>query len=201
MQSSYYSRELFYEFMKRARVLLLERLAKKFFKLSDFNYQKICMPMDLHSFHDCDCLPVDTKCKLLRSRFKLPQVILSRNRHIIKVFTITGETIDYAQDIEDFYNNAYSVTKKDKLGYIIFDGYLWLLGTTTAGVVIINAIFADPVELANISFCTTEGEELDYACYDASTDDFPLQASLDIAMYQEVANIMQIPLQIKEDLI
>lgn len=201
VDDSYYSDEFLYFQIKTAAALLKEREAKKFTKISDFTWQPICMPLTLDYYHNCDCLPEEYKCKVLRSVYPIPNPIMGRNRHLLKVTTLEGKSIDYMDDVEEFLTNAYSITKKDSLGYTIFDNYIWVLGTTTLGVIQINGIFESPEALALIPLCDSDGEPSGGICYNVTSDDFPIKASLHKPMYEEVMKLLRIPLQIKEDLI
>jgi len=194
---SIYSDEFLYSLLKDARVTLLERENKKFTKDSEFHKQMICMPLVIDTYHDCDCLPFEVKCKILKSKFPLPKVLTGRNKELIRVLTVDGyNQIPFIQST-DLKNLKYSRTKGKGNKYGIVNSYLTIFNNLQIKLVLIEGIFEDPLELQKITYCDEEGNETQ--CYDLNTTDFPIKGSLNFPMYQICLDILKIPLQLKSD--
>lgn len=194
---SIYSDEFLYSLLKDARNTLLERDSKKFTKDSEFHKQTICMPLIIDTYHDCECLPHEVKCKILKSKFALPKVITGRNKEMMRVLTVDGyNQIPFILST-DLKNLKYTRTKAKGNKYGITNNYLVIFNNLQLKVVLIEGIFEDPLELTKITFCNNDGEE--ETCYDLNTSEFPLKGSLDFPMYQLSLDMLKIPLQIKED--
>ena len=194
---SIYSDELLYSLLKDGRNTLLERDNKKFTKDSEFHKQTICMPLEITTYHDCDCLPFEVKCKVLKSKFPLPKVLTGRNKELMRVLTVDGYSQIPFVLSTDLKNLKYTKTKAKGNKYGIINNYLTVFNNLQLKLVLIEGIFEDPLELQNITFCDEEGNETQ--CYDLNTTDFPIKGSLDIPMYQLVLEMLKIPLQIKSD--
>ena len=194
---SIYSDEFLYSLLKDARVTLLERENKKFTKDSEFHKQMICMPLVIDTYHDCDCLPFEVKCKILKSKFPLPKVLTGRNKELIRVLTVDGyNQIPFIQST-DLKNLKYSRTKGKGNKYGIVNNYLTIFNNLQIKLVLIEGIFEDPLELQKITYCDEEGNETQ--CYDLNETDFPIKGSLNFPMYQICLDILKIPLQLKSD--
>lgn len=194
---SLYTDELLYSILKDARNTLLERDSKKFTKDSEFHKQTICMPLIIDNYHDCNCLPNEIKCKILKSKYKLPKVITGRNKEMIRVLTIDGYNHIPFIFSTDLKNLKYTKTKSKTIKYGITNNNLIIFNNLQLKVVLIEGIFEDPLELNKITFCNDNGDE--ESCYDLNTSEFPLKGSLNLPMYQLSLDLLKIPLQIKED--
>jgi hypothetical protein len=194
---SIYSDEFLYSLLKDSRNTLLERENKKFTKDSEFHKQTICMPLVISAYHDCDCLPFEVKCKVLKSKFELPKVLTGRNKELIRVLTVDGyNQIPFVLST-DLKNLKYTKTKAKGNKYGIINRYLTVFNNLQLKLVLIEGVFEDPLELSKISYCDEEGNETQ--CYDLNTTDFPIKGSLDFPMYQICLDMLKIPLQIKSD--
>ena len=126
---SIYSDELLYSLLKDARCTLLERENKKFTKDSEFHKQTICMPLIIDSYHDCECLPFEVKCKILKSKFALPKVLTGRNKELIRVLTIDSYSQIPFILSTDLKNLKYTKTKGNGNKYGIINNYLTIFNT------------------------------------------------------------------------
>lgn len=194
---SIYSDEFLYSLLKDARVTLLERENKKFTKDSEFHKQTICMPLIIDSYHDCECLPFEVKCKILKSKFALPKVLTGRNKELIRVLTIDSYSQIPFILSTDLKNLKYTKTKGNGNKYGIINNYLTIFNNLQLKVVLIEGIFEDPLELSKISYCDDAGEI--QTCFDLDTTDFPIKSSLNFPMYQICLDILKIPMQLKSD--
>lgn len=177
-----------YFILKYLRAKLIKQKADKYNYISDFNYQYIdCLPLELAPDGECECY--DSGCKVLKSTWKVPRIIVNRNQLMTKgIFTQAGVEIFPAteQDLKRF---KYSKTKLGKFTYEIRNDYLYVRGTERLKVVKLTAIFEDPFE-ANIPGACGD----DVSCFDPETTDFPLDMELVEAInkltYDEIFNVM-----------
>lgn len=202
---SYYTDEYLYKLMNDARGHLIDIEAEKNNSFSDFDEQSVCMPMVVDTYHDCDCLPIETNCKVLKSKYPLPAIFTSKkrkNKYIAKIKTIDGQMLGYIEDGSLFKKYKYSKVKKDKKLWTIANNHLIIFSSNLAGpkVVLIEAVFEDPLALQDITLCDINGEEGDINCYTYETTDYPIKAGWHNAMYKEVLQMLSIPLRIPDDI-
>lgn len=203
---TYYTDEFIYKLMSDARAHILDLEADKNNTISDYDEQSVCMPMVVDTYHDCECLPVDTDCKVLKSKYPLPDIFTSKkrkNKYLAKVKTIDGKLLSYVEDEALVKKYKYSKTKKNLKSWTISNNHLIIFSEDLSGpkVVIIEAVFEDPVALEEITFCEPSGEETEEKCYKYNETDFPIKAGWHNAMYKEVLQMLSIPLQLQDDLL
>lgn len=197
---SVYGDEFLYELLKTTRALLIERENKKFNKISDLHYQKFCMAFDLVKYNDCSCLPVDSKCYVRKSRYKIPGVMLGRNKQMLYITTVSGKPIYYLDNVSDYEDLKYTRVKKNELFFSIENQHIIIINNTIQPVHMIKGIFEDPEELSSLLTCDDNGNDEETTCFNVKLDDFPIKQSLHIPMYQETLKLLSLPLEIPEDL-
>lgn len=190
------SSRFLYSILKTLRAKRIRQKLDSYFYLSPFYYSTIdCVPLELGHFTDCPCFTND--CFILRSKYKIPKVMSTRNKLAIKsVNTLTGKIISESSPTKEEYKK-YTRTKKDELAYFIHNNYLFIKGSTTLKVISITAIFENPLDLASINACDTEGNELG-PCYDPTTQDFPIDEDLfddveNMALEKLVKTMLKMP--------
>lgn len=171
------SNRFLYSILKTLRTKRIRQKLDSILYLSPFYYNTIdCLPLELGKFADCPCFTND--CFILRSKYKIPKVMSTRNKLAIKaITTIQGKSIYETTPTKDEYKE-YTNTKKDGLFYFIHNGYLFITGSTTLKVVTFTAIFENPLDLAGINACDTEGNNLPNVCFNPKTQDFPIDEDL-----------------------
>lgn len=185
-----------YSILKTLRTKRIRQKLDSYFYLSPFYYSTIdCLPLELGHFADCPCFTND--CFILRSKYKIPKIMSTRNKLAIKaVNTINGKIISESSPTKEEYKK-YTKTKKDELAYFIHNNYLFIKGSTTLKVVSITAIFENPLDLTTINACDPNGNELG-PCYDPTTQDFPIDEDLfddveNMALDKLVKTMMRMP--------
>lgn len=161
----------------RAKVLTQEANKKQ--RLSEWNYQTIpCVEMIKVPAHDCPCIP-PFGCKILRSKHKLPEPLTSKFGNLIQSVV----TIDRAQKIDAVNLNSFNAQKGNKytskkMQYFIQDGYLYISTSKNLKVVMVVALFEDPLAAEEFKgFCDTDCEDCT-TCTDPMLDDFPMDTDL-----------------------
>lgn len=163
--------------LKTARVTLLNRKLSKYHSVAEFNYQTICMPLIKTTYYDCDCLPEDAECQILRSEEKLPEWLVSRMGSTLQIKYVDGRAVDH-QPIKGKNYARYSLSNKEGTKWFIENSYLYVTGTLDLKLLIIKAIWTDPSDLANYTDC--DGT----TCYDPGTDSFPIDSELIDPLYK-----------------
>jgi hypothetical protein len=74
---AHFSLRLIAHFLNAARAILTERKADKYVYISEQTFQSLCLDLELSSFHNCCTLPAQ-KCKVLRSKIKIPKFLNAR---------------------------------------------------------------------------------------------------------------------------
>lgn len=166
-----------YSILKTLRTKRIRQRIDSVLYLSPFYYNTIdCLPLELGKFADCPCFTND--CFILRSKYKIPKIVSTRNKLAIKaVTTIDGKNIYETSPTKDDHKE-YSRTKTKNLFYFIHNGYLFITGSTTLKVVTITAIFENPLDLADINACDPDGNALPIVCFDPKEQDFPIDEDL-----------------------
>ena len=176
-----------YQFLISARAEIIRQKANKNHYQSRFNFQTACVPLDCSSYEDCDdCLP-DMGCKLRKSRIKIPVPVSSRSKDLFNVRTFSGQKLTMLSP-EDFDSSKESIFLKDRPSYWISNQYLIVWQPITLKAVIIDAIFSDPTDLANVYICDEDGSTSDEACYNPLKDEFPMDADIWEEVYTRAFN-------------
>ena len=128
------SNRFLYSILKTLRTKRIRQKLDSYFFLSPFYYNTIdCVPLELGKFADCPCFT--NNCFILRSKYKIPKIMSTRNKLAIKaVTTITGQIISETSPTQDEYKK-YTRTKKEGIFYFIHNDYLYITGTTTLKVI------------------------------------------------------------------
>lgn len=177
-----------YFILKFLRAKLIKQKADKYNYISDFNYQSLeCLPLVLAPDGECECY--DNGCKVLKSEWKIPRIIVNRNQLMLKgIFTQAGVEIFPATE-QELKRYKYSKTKLGKFTYEIKNGYLYVRGTERLKVIKLTAIFEDPLDINIEGAC---GQ--DTVCFDPDITDFPIDLELvdtiNKMTYEEIFNVM-----------
>lgn len=194
-----YTDEYLYDLFKSAVALLNKREADKFRAISDWNYKSYCMKMEKSSVHDCDCAP---GCLVPSTIYSVPKPLQSRNRPMLKIFTLGYDEIPLVSLQEAKFSSLDPILVKRMIATIengkikIWNGQIDPL---IPKAIRVRGLWADVTEWSSIPFCTEEGEETNDTCFDLENDEFPLDENLNLYAYQEVLNQLNLPLQIKSD--
>ena len=191
------SSRFLYSILKTLRTKRIRQKLDSYFYLSPFYYSTIeCLPLELGKFNDCPCFTND--CFILRSKYKIPKIMSTRNKLAIKSVTnLNGMIISESTPTKEEYKK-YTRTKKDELSYFIHNNYLFIKGSTTLKVISITAIFENPLDLASINACDPNGIQLDVCIYDPTKEDFPIDEDLfddveNMALEKLVKTMMKMP--------
>lgn len=173
---SRYSDEFLYSQLMTMRAKRLRQKLDQFAFISPFTFSFIdCVPLELGKFADCPCFTTD--CWILRSKYKIPQLISYRSGLYLKVYTIEGKEISETSQIKNKLKEHRKVNV-DSLGFFFHNDYLYITGSTTLKVVSLNGIFSDPMKLKDLPRCDTNGNSLPITCFNPLEDEYPIDEEL-----------------------
>ena len=202
--SPYTDQELYLIMNSAANRIKTEVLDKKH-KLGPKNYVRICVPLEKVDFADCDCIPSELQCKVLRSKFEMPSSLVSRSAWTYRITNIHGQQIGFLNHIKRKYMKDHPMVKKS---WDIIDSYLYVFGDLLTKVVLVEFIPEDVTILSTIGQCSpggpgnpTEGTPTGNPCFDIETEDFPLEDQYTLIIYEMAMKIMglKLPEDIVED--
>lgn len=178
-----------YKLLVDARSVLLYRRLNKGRSTSHLNKIPICIPLEKTKYFDCTCIPKGLDCYVLRSKFKIPNMFTIGDKPIMEVMSIDGTT--HFGQINPMRRKLETGASRipSRIGYQLFDGYLYIFGTLSLPLVIVNALWVDPTDLGEITDCVGPNGEI---CFDLFTSNFPLEPDLNRPMYDMVEeNLMR----------
>lgn len=172
-----------YKLLVDARAVLLARRIDKGRTTSELNKIPICVPLEKTKYFDCTCIPKGLDCLVLKSKFKIPNMFISGNKPVMDVMTIDGSKHFGRINPMRLKQESGASRIPERIGYQLFDGYLYIFGTTSLPLVVVNALWVDPTDLVDIEDCkNTSGED----CFDIFTSEFPIEPDLHSYMYDMV---------------
>ena len=117
-----------------------------------------CMPLELVDSHNC-CVDIPTKCKILRTKYQIPNTIELHHTKTIssvgpvditkKRFSLINYSrVPYVGNGRTTYNSVYT---------FLYDNYIYVFSRNfniqTLKYITIRGIFEDPTELAKLNNC------------------------------------------------
>ncbi len=190
-----YTDPFLYEVLSVSRAEVIKQRLDNNKHISNENWMRICIELELTKSHNCNCVPDRLNCKVLRTKYKIPQAIASRNKSKVQLFLLDGTNINLVTEKEwlrlkehSFLSQFYYASQVN--GYI----YFWNLPLNLK-VVEINAIWADVTKLIDIPCNDTTGGN----CYSLVDSDFPVDEELTHIVYKKAMELLQIPLQVVQD--
>ena len=186
-----------YHIGKTLRTKLFRQQINAKQKVSQWNYQSLnCIKMVEVQEAQCPCVkPVG--CKIYRSKYKIPSLITSKNKHAIQSLTSIENSLEFNETtlLAKKYSKGRKYTSS-KPEFFIDEDYIYLTTKKAPKIVSLIALFEDPIEAQDfIQLC--EGENPD--CRSYLDYDFPISGQdLDV-LVQLTFKELNIFLQIKED--
>lgn len=190
-----YTDEFLYEVLSVSRAEVLKQRLDKFVNISSDNWLKICFELEVVKSYNCNCVPAYLNCQVLRTKYKVPQLLSGRNKSKISIALLDGTNINIVPEADwirakdnEFKSKFYHASHVN--GYL----YFWNLPLKLK-VVEVTGLFADPTKLADIP-CndTTSG-----TCFDIYSSDFPIDEELARTMYRMALELLKIPMDHIQD--
>jgi|32_taG_2_1085360.scaffolds.fasta_scaffold56502_2 hypothetical protein len=191
------SNRLVLHYMNIARVLLLKRKADKKQRFDPSDFQSFCMPLCEDTWIDCECLPDDLGCKILKGKFKIPQAMTSRTGLYLTVRFFSGRELDITT-LSAMQHRKNSIVKKNRPAWFIDNNYLYIIGipNNLLKAVYVTGVFIDPTSLEEISLC---GPGQNEPCFDTLEDEYPISGELVEPMYKLVIQHLAQAFRFPED--
>ena len=167
------------------RARLITNLAKQRQKLSYITYQILpCVELIEAPIHECPIVPMN--CKVLRSKYPIPEILTDKDAYLIEFVT----TLDGKKKFDYTTWNGASAQKGNRYtktlsNYYFKNGYLYLTHNMNLEVIVISAIFSDFIAAINFpSYCTSTVTD----CTSPLYRDFPLDMDSTELLIGIVAN-------------
>jgi hypothetical protein len=191
-----YTDEGLYSLFSVSRAEILSNKLKKFDAIHEDNWFQICIGLEIAKSHNCDCVPDNLECKILKSKYKLPAVLVGSNMSKLKVRLISGKVVNIVPEDEWFRRS-----KKETQEYFgsIVNSYLilWNVPLVLKAILIVG-IWSDITQLGTIPNCSDDGTEHG-ACFNPMDMEYPLQDEYARPAYKMVMELLNIPLQLPQD--
>lgn len=191
-----YTDQFLYTILSVSRGKILKQRLDKFVNISTDNWLRVCFQLEVVNSHNCNCVPDYLQCKVLRTKYKVPQVFSGRNKARIKVSLLDGTNISLVTESEwmrvkenEFKSSMPHASQVN--GYI----YIWNLPLNLK-VVQVDGLWANITDLSDIP-CNDGFSET--SCFDMNTSDFPIDEELVGVIYDECLRLLNIPLQNIQD--
>ena len=192
-----YTDESLYSLFSVSRAELLKQQIKKFDAVSENNWLQVCMSLEVSKSHNCDCVPDNLECKVLKSKYKIYPVIVGRNNSKLKIRTIGGKNINLVTEAEWF-------RRKDRptneyYGSLINSYLIIWNAPLSLKVILVSGIWTDPMDYYNIPSCDLLGSPVG-TCFDPLAMEYPLQEEYVRVAYEMTLKLLGFSNQIKQDL-
>lgn len=179
------SNRLVEHYLKTTRSRLIKQKLDRQRHISKTNYQSICIPLAETSYHDCTCISDEFNCKVLKSTCKIPKEIVGALGSSMSVRFVDGTVLSPGTPTRHKYA-TYSLSKNDSNEPFWFmeNQYLIIFNKLDLPVVMVRAIWEDPIKLEGFCGCSADGTLNDDPCYDSREDEFPVDSDLVDPMYR-----------------
>lgn len=182
-----------YSKLKSSRIRVISQQLSKKQIVNQWCYQSIVIKLTSVPIHECANISSDT-CKVLRSETPIPQIFTNMDMHLIQSVT----SIDGSQEFgittwEDLRYKKGRKYTQDIPEYFLKNGYIYITNKKVLDVVLITALFNDPIEAKIYSnLC---GEEytscLSYLDYDFAIDGKLEDVIIDMTVNEFLYNFSQ----------
>lgn len=167
-----------------------EELIKKGRNMSRFSYLSFCTPLVLDTFQDCKCVPSNLGCKVVKTKFEMPKVLIDKvGSMMLYVYTINGDRIDFKKFQDRRLLSSHPIVNR-MMSYDVIDRHIVIFGNNNLSVIIVEAVWENPFQLYDISNCDASGNVLESPCWDPTTSEFPQESILDMLIYSTVLKML-----------
>jgi hypothetical protein len=191
-----YTDEGLYGLFSVSRAEVLKNQLKKFDAIHDDNWYQICMGLSISKSHNCDCVPDHLECKILKSNYKLPTVLVGNNTSKLRVRLISGKVVNIISE-DDWFRRKDKETQ-EYFGSIV-NSYLILWNVPLSlKAILLTGIWSDITQLESIPNCSEDGTEHGL-CFNPMDMLFPLQDEYARPVWEYTLKLMNIGSQMPQD--
>jgi len=137
---SKYPDSILYTHWKQHRGQILSEQAKKFNHISAWNTHAFCVKLEKDTYHDCSCIKAG--CQVLKTKFKIPNAVIGRNRALLKVTDLDGTLIPF-RTATQIKSDKHDPIKCDKRGYDIQNQTIVIWNDLNMPTVRLEGVWAD----------------------------------------------------------
>lgn len=167
-------------------------------KLSTKNWKQFCVKLEKTLFIDCQCIPEELQCQVLKSVDPIPTALVLNNSIAIKVYNIHGDQIGYYTHLKRRQNRRNKVIMSSK-SFDIINDYLYIFGDLLSKVVIVEMLIEDVTKLADYPQYDIDGELINNTCHDVTIDEFPLEEQYIADVIDMSFKLMNLSFKLPED--
>ena len=200
---SKFTDEMIYTAFNNAANMLQIRKNKRWEFISDWNYRRYCLGLEVQKSHNCDCVPVG--CDVLKTKIRVPRPLTSRNKDMIRVYDLQGRELFRVDENEQIANQLDEV-KKGQITYSLIDQKITIWNAIDPvsnrpkyKAIEVEMIPEDETDWAGITLCDSDGEETDETCFDIENSDYTLDAELVDQAYSLAIEKLGIAHQVPRD--
>jgi len=172
-------------YLKTTRSRLIKQKLDRQRYISKTNYQSICVPLEVDDYHDCTCIADEFDCKVLKSTCKIPKEIVGAMGSSMSIRFVDGTVLPTGTPTRHKYASL-SLSQADATEPFWFmeNQKLIIFNKLDLPVVMVRAIWEDPVKLEGFCNCSADGTLTNDPCYDQREDEFPIDSDLVDPMYR-----------------
>ena len=142
-----------------------------------FTINYYCVGLESGVVHDCDCVAVG--CTVMRTKNIIPDPVHNKSTPLLRVRTLDHKDIPF---VDPSVVNSINLdpVRKNKIHYSVINSriVLWNTKNGIPKAILVGGVFIDPLEWANIQLCDEDGNETGETCFNALTQDFPVDGDL-----------------------
>jgi hypothetical protein len=194
---TYFQDEEIYKALVDARALVIERKLEKGKQYPEYMYQTICMLLCLDRYSDCNCVPAEYDCMVLKTKNEIPDAFFNGYTTLVRITTLSGEEISETTE-QQARLRKYRKTRNNSLYYVLANkrGTIFNSPQNKLKAIKLRGLFIDPVGAGMAAGCPDELGE----CVSVTGTGFGTKASDNIDIYDMAIKSLLIMKQLPDDL-
>lgn len=194
---SYFQDEEIYKALVDARALVIERKLEKGKQYPEYMYQTICMLLCLGKYSDCNCVPTEYDCTVLKTINEIPDAFFNGYTTLVRMTTLSGEEISESTE-QQARLRKYRKTRKDSLFYVLTNKKANVFNSpqNRLKVIKLRGLFIDPVGAAMAAGCPENQTD----CVSVIGTGFGTKASDNMDIYDMAIKSLLMVKQLPDDL-
>jgi hypothetical protein len=179
-----------------AKDLVVSQRLRSGKSLNSLAYTTICMELEKAKSHECGCILVG--CDVLKTKYKLEDVLTTTNMTKIRVMTLDNTIIDEIDEWEFNAFDKYDDVFRDQTLYSIVNNRIVIWNNLDLKVIQVSAIWSDVTKLADIQYCS-DNNDTNLPCVDIFNKDIGIDVDLAYRIDQLWLERMGTTLPLRED--
>jgi hypothetical protein len=194
---TYFQDEEIYKALIDARALVIERKLEKGKQYPEYMYQTICLLLCLDKYSDCNCVPVEYDCTVLKTKNEIPDAFFNGYTTLVRMTTLSGEEISENTE-QQARLRKYRKTRNKSLYYILTNKRASVFNSpqNKLRAIKLRGLFIDPVGAGMAAGCPDDQGD----CVSVIGTGFGIKASDNIDIYDMAIKSLLIMKQLPDDL-